>query len=254
MATTITEPTPRSAALVGGVGYLLLFVLALFANFFVLSGLVDDDSAAATAANIAESQTLFRVGLFSFLVIFILDVVIAWALYVVFRPVSRQYSRLTAWFRLVYTVFLGVAVIFLFGAAQLAVGEDYLNTFEPGQVDAQITLLLDAFNHAWMIGLAAFGLHLILIGFMILRSGIASKWLGILLAVAGAAYVIDTAGYGLLANYSDYEGVFLAMVALPSVVAEMAFAIWLLAKAGRGSSGGTDAQQRSEVPVGAFSR
>ena len=254
MTTTITEPTPRSAALMGGVGYLLLFVLALFANFYVLSGLVDDTSAAVTAANIAESQTLFRTGLLSFLAIFILDVVIAWALYVVFRPVSRQYSLLSAWFRLVYTVFLGVAVIFLFGAAQLAGGGDYLDAFGTGQVDAQITLLLDAFNYAWMIGLAAFGLHLILIGFMLLRSGIASRWLGILLTIAGAAYVIDTVAYGLLANYSDYEGAFLAMVAVPSVVAELAFTIWLLARAGRGSGVGADAQPRTEVSLVAASR
>jgi len=140
MTTTITEPTSRSAALVGGVGYLLLFVLALFANFFVLSGLVDDTSAAVTAANIAESQTLFRTGLLSFLAIFILDVVIAWALYVVFRPVSRQYSLLSAWFRLVYTVLLGVAVIFLFGDVPayraMSIG------VQPGNDVAQLELAL----------------------------------------------------------------------------------------------------------------
>ena len=44
-ATQIAETSPRRAALIAGVGYLFLFFLAIYANFFVREGLVDPDNA-----------------------------------------------------------------------------------------------------------------------------------------------------------------------------------------------------------------
>jgi hypothetical protein len=45
--------------------------------------------------------------------------------------------------------------------------------------------------------------------------------------------VFVTLANGLLANYADYETAFLLIVAVPSVVGELAFAVWLLARSGR---------------------
>jgi len=227
------EPTPRTAARVAGIGYIVIFALAIFANFFVRVGLVEPDDAATTFRNIADSEFLFRTALVAFLVVFVLDVVVAWALYIVFRPTGTRRSQLAAWFRLVYTVFLGIAVIFLFLALQFVGGAEFLGAFEPTQLNAQLMLALEAFNYTWLIGLAAFGIHLILIGNIMLRSGIAPKGLGIVLAIAGGAYVFDTLAYALLSNYAEYEDIFVAIVAVPSVIAELAFAWWLLARAGR---------------------
>ncbi|MCL1693985.1 MAG: DUF4386 domain-containing protein, partial [Actinomycetia bacterium] len=228
----LTETSPRTAARIAGIGYLIIFVLAIFANFVVREGLVDPDNAAATFANIADSEFLFRAGIVSFLGVFIVDVVIAWALYVLFKNVSKELSLLTAWFRLVYTVFLGVALIFFFVVLDLVSGAGYLTAFEQGQLDAQVMLLLNAFNYAWLIGLAGFGVHLMLLGYMMLASGTAPKVLGILLAIAGAAYVFDTVANALLSSYAEYETLFLLIVAVPSVVGEMAFAVWLLRRGG----------------------
>ncbi len=221
-------PTPRLAARWTGVGYLALFALAIFANFFVREGLVVTGDAAATFANIAESETLFRFGLLAFLVVFILDVAIAWGLHLVFQSVSRQVSQVAAWFRLVYTVFLGVAVIFFFTALELVGDAGHLSAFAQGQLEAQVTLAVNAFNYTWLIGLVAFGFHLAVISYLMFRSGVVSRILATLIAVAGAAYVADTTAHTLLANYADYADAFLAMVAIPSVIAELWFAIWLL--------------------------
>jgi hypothetical protein len=106
-------PDRRSAAVVAGVSYAVLFALAIFANFAVREQLVEKDNAPATLRNIADNESLVRFAIVAFIIAFVLDVVIAWALYHVFRPAGPELSRLTAWFRLVYTVFLGVAVVFL---------------------------------------------------------------------------------------------------------------------------------------------
>jgi Domain of unknown function (DUF4386) len=232
MTSRIQQTSPRQAALIGGVGYLVIFVLAVFANFFVRTGLVESGDAAATAMNIQDSEGLFRAGLVAFLIVFLVDVVIAWALYVLFRSVQRDLSLLTAWFRIVYTVFLGVALIFFFVVLQLLSDADFLTAFDTTQLDAQAMLSLDAFNYAWLVGLAAFGVHLILLGWLGLESGFVPRLLAYVLMLAGAAYILDTVAHGVLANYADYETMFLIIVAVPSVIGELWFAIWLLVRGG----------------------
>ena len=230
---TTTEIPGRRVALIAGIGYLAIFVLAIFANFFVRTGLIDPNDAAATFHNITESESLFRTGLLAFLIVFLLDVVISWALYVLLKNVNKEVSRVTAWFRLVYTGFLGVALVFFFMVLELVGDTEYTVVLGPGETQAQAALLLGAFNATWYIGLAAFGIHLILVGFLLRRSGTAPRFLSAALTLAGAAYVIDTAAFSLMSNYANYESIFLAMVALPSVVGELALTIWLLRSAGK---------------------
>lgn len=243
MAPTATTPTlsdtdvsPRTAAVVAGIGYVALFVLGIFANFFVREGLIVTDDAQATATNIADSEGLFRLGMISFLAIFVLDIIVAWALYIVFRPASRDLSLVTAWSRLVYTVFLGVALIFFFQALQLLGGAGFLSAFATDQLSAQALVALDTFNSTWLIGLTAFGVHLAFLGFLVLKSRYAPRALGYILVAAGAAYVIDTGAHTLLGNYTDYETAFTTMVAVPSVIAEGWFGLWLLLRAWRAGS------------------
>lgn len=228
-----SEVTPRTAAMIAGVSYVVLFALAVFANFFVREGLVVTDDAATTAANIVESQGLFRLGMAAFLIIFLLDIVVAWALHLVFRPISPDLSLVAAWSRLAYTVFLGVALVFFFQAVQLLGGAEFLGAFSAEQLEAQALVALDTFNSTWLIGLSAFGLHLAVLGIVLLRSGSGPKGLGSILLVAGAAYLLDTAAHTLLVDYADYAAAFTAMVAVPAVIAEGWFGLWLLLRAGR---------------------
>ena len=50
----------------------------------------------------------------------------------------------------------------------------------------------------------------------------------LLLVAAGAAYVLDTVAHLVLADYEASADLFLAIVALPSLIGEMSFAVWLL--------------------------
>jgi hypothetical protein len=232
MTTSIADVTSRRAAQTAGVGYLVIFVLAIFANFVVVDGLIESGDAAATAENLVESEGLFRAGLVAFAIVFAVDVIVAWALFIVFRRLSRDVSLLAAWFRLVYTVFLGVGLIFFFVALQLLSGDRYLVAFEPDQLDAHVLLALDAFNYAWLIGLICFGLHLIVIGYLVVASRWTTPALGYVLMLAGAAYIVDTVARAVLADYADVENLFLAIVAVPSVVGELWFTVWLLREGG----------------------
>lgn len=218
----------RRAARIAGIAYLAMFVLGIFANFVVREGLVEPGDPAATVANITDSIGLFRLGLLSFLVIFVLDVVIAWALHMVFRDVNRDVSLATAWFRLVYTAILGVALVSMFQVLQIIGGSDWFGALGAEQINSMTMTELASFESAWLIGLVAFGIHLVLLGWLIVRSGLVSKILGYVLMVAGAAYVLDTTARGVLADYESVASVFLVAVAVPSMIGEGWLGLWLL--------------------------
>lgn len=225
--------TARQAAGIAGLGYVVIFGLAIFANFVVREQMVVAGDAATTAANIRDSEGLFRIGLVSFLVIFVLDVVISWALHLVFRDHDHDLSLLAAWSRLVYTVFLGAAAMFFFQALQLLGGAGFLEPIAEEAIHAQALVAVGSFDAMWLIGLMAFGVHLALLGVLVVRYGVAPAALGWLLMAAGVAYTADTVAHALLADYDDYATLFLAMVAVPSVVAEGWFGLWLLFRAGQ---------------------
>jgi hypothetical protein len=210
---------PRAAAGWAGLGYVGIFVLAVFGNFLAVGAVLDPGDASATATALAEAEGRFRLGATAFLVIVLLDVVVAWALHVLLRGVHADLSLLAAWFRLAYTVVLGVALVFLHLALLRSGGG-------PGD-DREVLLALQAFDFTFVAGLAAFGVHLVLVGRLLLAAG-ASRVLAWLLVAAGAAYVLDTVAHLLLADYEAWSGVFLAVVAVPSVLGELGLTIWLL--------------------------
>ena len=97
----------RKASLIGGIALLLLAVLAGLANFGVVEVLVTPGDAARTAADLIESEGLFRSGIAGLLVVVILDIVVACSLLAVFESVNRSVAIMAAVFRIAYsTVFL----------------------------------------------------------------------------------------------------------------------------------------------------
>jgi hypothetical protein len=61
-------------------------------------------------------------------------------------------------------------------------------------------LLLHLFRYSWSMGLVLFGIHLVLLGYLIFRSGYIPKVLGILLVINGLGWMLDSLGPYLLPN------------------------------------------------------
>jgi len=226
-------PSYRTIARLTGSGYLIIFITGFFSNFLVLEGLVDFDSAAITMNNIAEQQTQFRIGFVSFFIMVIVDLLLAWTLYLLLKPVNKNLSLLSGWLRVVNAAIFGIALFHLLSVLKLSGGDDYLTAFSPEQLQAQIMLMVNAFNHTWLIGLVFFGLHLLLLGYLIYKADFIPKILGIFLIIAGFGYLIDSFAHFLLINYQDYKDFFLMIVLIPGVIGELSLTIWLLVKAGK---------------------
>ncbi|HII01021.1 TPA: DUF4386 domain-containing protein [Methanosarcinaceae archaeon] len=230
MANRTADISLREAAIVAGFGYLIIFILGISANFFVLQNLIVPEDAAATVNNITTNEWQFRLGILAFIIMVIFDVVVAWALYVLLKPVNRSLSLLAAWFRLVNGTIFGIALYNLFSVLQLLGGASYLNVFETGQLQAQVMLFLNAFNDTWLIGLIFFGIHLFILGCLIFRSDYIPGILGVLLIIAALGYLIDSFANFLFPGYADYETIFLLIVVVPGIIGELSLTLWLLLK------------------------
>ena len=220
MASRATATSPLVYARVAGFGYLTIFAFSIFANVFVLGKLIVSGDATATADNIIASETLFRLGIASWIVAYTADLIVTWALYILLQPVNRSLSLLAAWFRLVFVAIIGINTLNLFVVLQLAKDTDY----------AQLTLVLNAYAYGETISFVFFGFHILVLGYLIFKSDYLPRILGLLLIVAALGYIVDSFASFISSSYDDNELTFLLMVAVPAVIAEFSLNLWLLFK------------------------
>ena len=220
MKNLIEDTSPRSVAIVAGLSIVLMAIAAGFSAGYVADALIVPGNAAATASNIGASETLFRYGILGWLVILILDVVVAWALYVFLKPVNASLSLLTAWLRLAYASLLGIGIL-NFMIVLLLQGGNVASVFEPQQLDSLVLLFVNAFDAMWStIGLVVFGCHLLLLGWLVFRSGYVPKVIGFLLIVASCGYLAVNLGNLLLPEQQAFMATVERIFMTPMVVGE----------------------------------
>ena len=213
-----------------GISYLIIFFTAIFANFVAIENIVVPGNAAATFENLINNELVFRLAILSFIITIIFDVVIAWALWVLLKPVNKNFSLFAAWFRLVHAIVFAVGLYHLVSIIRISFGDANFYNLSGEQMASQVLLFFTQFNDTWLIGLIFFGVHLIALGYLLLRSKLAPKFIGILLYIAGIGYMIDSTAGLLYPNYNEMEMISMIIVIIPGVVGELSFTVWLLVK------------------------
>lgn len=87
-------------------------------------------------------------------------------------------------------------------------------------------IFLSAYGLGSLVWGVLFSLHLIIIGYLILASNLVPHLLGGLFVLAGLAYFILSFGQFALPQYSELYQI----IIMSSILAELAFALWLVAK------------------------
>jgi hypothetical protein len=226
MANGIATFSPLVLARITGALYIMLLPLGIFSGFYVPASLFIAGDASATASNIMASEALFRINLLSWIVVFAIDIVLSVLLYVLLRPVSKTISLVAASIRLAYSAMQGVNLIILALPLLLLSGASYLAVFETTQLNALVLLSINAYDYAFNIAILFFGIHVFVIGYLVIKSGYIPKILGILFLFASLAYLFDTSARLLFSNYGEIS-IFLV---IPIVIGEIAFPLWLLIK------------------------
>jgi hypothetical protein len=165
-----------------------------FASFSILPRLFVADDAARTFQNIAANQGLLAAAIFAFLINFIGDVVAAWGLYLFLRPVNASVSMFVAWLRVVFATVGLAAVSNLVTAYRLVTWPAALAALGQNQLDAQVHVAIGAFTSQFAFSPIVFGAYLVMLGWLAYRSGYVPRWLGIVLQVNGAGWIVMEAG------------------------------------------------------------
>jgi len=103
---------------------------------------------------------------------------------------------------------------------------NYLTEFPPSELHAQVMLSLDYYNNGIEILTVFWGLWLLPFGYLVFKSGILPKTLGVLLMAGCFGYLINFTGGFLFQNYSNLG--IAKIISLPASIGEIGSCLWLL--------------------------
>jgi Domain of unknown function (DUF4386) len=191
-------------ARVAGVLYLLIAVIAPIGLIYVPGRLIVTGDAAATAERLRASEWVLRLGIASELSHQIIGVFLVLALYRLFRPVNEYHARLLV----ILGLLLSVPIVFVnvlneIAALILVGGAKYLSAFERPQRDALAYLFLRLHAQGLQVAAIFWGLWLFPFGILVIRSRFIPRTLGILLMVAGCAYLAASFTSLVLPRYAN---------------------------------------------------
>ena len=214
--------TIKKTARFAGLMYLIFIVLAFIADQFASFESVSIE----TMHKIVASQKLFTVGLLSNILSALFFLLAAWALYMLLKPVDKNVALLFLLLNLTGVAIHCVSVIFLFASQQLMSGAEYLNVFNPDQLNAQAVFYMNVYQNGFISAQAFYGLWLLPLGYLIYKSAFLPKILGILIIIDCFAILFWFFQYFLLPDMKVISYINLAI----SLIAEVGLTFWLLIK------------------------
>jgi len=207
-----------------GLLYVLASIVGFFAMGYVPDKLIVHGNAAATANNIAASETLFRLGIAGGILGQTAFIFVALALYDLLKEVNRRHASL-----MVMLIVVSIPIALLnelnsFAALVLVRGAEFLSIFDKPQRDALAMLFLNLHGRGFVIAEIFWGLWLFPLALLVYKSRFLPRFLGVWLALAGFAWVILSLTSVLLPQYQNKVYAY----SQPAIVGEIAFMLWLL--------------------------
>ena len=217
------EINPDKTARVAAFVFLIIFCLGVSAELFIRPDIIVPGDAARTVNNIMASESLFRLSLVIELIRQIFIMLLSLVLYKPLKPVNKNIASLMVIFALV-----GVSISMLnelndFAALLLSSGADYLKAFGANQLQALVMFFLDLRKYGTFIS-QVFSFWVLLLGYLVFKSGFLPRILGILLMLGGLCYTVQAVLFFLFPNFDAM------ILGLFAFIGESLFYLWLLIK------------------------
>lgn len=202
-------------ARLSGILYLSLLPLGVFGIIYVPSTLIVPGSITTTISNIIENETLFRGSIISALVVQLVNVILPLILFRLFKHINKFMATLMVVFSL-----LAVPIAFLNEINHLVVLQLLDESKESQHL---ISVLLNLHEQGIIMAQVFWGLWLFPLGYLVYQSGYLPKFIGILLIIGSAGYVVDSFTLILLPQFKITFSEF-------TFLGEVIFPLWLLIK------------------------
>jgi hypothetical protein len=214
----------RRQARLAGLLYFLVALIAPYGLMVVPARLLVSADAHETAQRIAANPGILQLGMATELVHQAIEVFMVLVLYELFKPVHRMLARQMLVLGLVPIPMVFLNVLAEVAAGTLAAGPAWLHAFDRSQLDALALLAVQLHAHGLQLAAVFWGLWLLPLGLLSLRSGFIPKVFGWSVLAAGAGYVLGAATDLVLPELRS-------VLATPSFVLQLgepAMILWLL--------------------------
>ena len=241
MIERLQEPSPRVRAGIAGALWLIVIVAGGFA-VFTRTALIVRDDAALTAANMLAFEGRLRLAFVAELIGAACYLGVTVLLYDLLKPASQIVSLTGAFFGLTGVAIGAAASLNYLAPVLLLQGAQPLAAFTTDQLQAEALIFLRLHREGSNAGIVFFGVQIATIGYLILRSGLVPRLLGVILLIGGSVYVAGAFANFLLLPFRAQLAQFVALVVL---LGEGSLALWLLTR-------GVDTQRTKELQTRAL--
>ena len=216
-------------AKITGLLYLIIAIIGGFSIGYLPSMIFVKSDPIATAENIRENMSLFRWMISGDIIVLVLEVILTVMLYALFRKLNKTLTLIASFTRLAMSIIMGINLLNYLLPVLLLSDSVYLNTFEIEQLESLSLLFLEAHKFGEYIWQLFFGLHLIVLGYLVFQSKYFPKLIGILMMIGSIGYAGDSLSK-LLFVENESSTVVLAIFLTIAVIGELSFTFWLLIK------------------------
>ena len=216
--------TVQRYARYAGVAMLLSIVFGGLGEAYLPGKIIVSGDATATATNIVQHPTLFRMVFASYLVEGLCDIALCVFWYIVLKPVDRNVALLGAFMGIVSMVTFAVAESSNFASSLIVKDTAGMSAFTADQRNALALLCTRISSMIASLFLGFYGTATAIRGFLIMRSGYLPKVLGILFIIGGAGFLLNCATYIVAPAYNS------AVMLMPMALAGIPTTFWLLFK------------------------
>ncbi len=219
-----STPTKRLAR-TAGLLYLVVVVAGIFALMYVPSQLRIGNDPATALASIDAHESLFRAGIAASLVCYLAFLLLPLALYKLLSSYGRNAAAVMVALAVASVPLSFANVGHRLEVLNLVSGADYLHGIAPDALAQQVMLSLKAYSKGMILNQVFWSLWLAPFGYLVYKSGILPKLLGILLMVGSAGYAAEAFGYILLADFATLPGA--ELLSIPASLGEIGTCLWL---------------------------
>ena len=225
LTNSATDKSPLIYARVAGIAYLITIMLGIFSVNFVASTLIVPGDDALSINNIMENEWLFRIGVASEIMMYLLVVLLASSLYIVLKTVNKNLALLALLWR-VGEAIIGAGVTVLSGLIPLQL-LNRESSFETEQLQALVGLFLNVRVAGLDIVLIFIGVGGTIFCYLLFKS----KYVPRVLAIWGIVTYLSM----LIVSFAGVivpdlpETIKMAFYA-PGGLFEIIFGLWLLIK------------------------
>jgi hypothetical protein len=216
----------QKLAKIAGILYFFIVILGFWGIMYVPSQTIVRGDGAATMSKLLSNEFLFRSGIAGNLASSVIFLFLALTFYRLFKNTDENLAKTLVVLVIVQTPVFFISEALNFSALMVAKGE-LMKSFDTIQRQDFVLFFLRTSKYVIIILQIFWGLWLIPLGQLILKSGYLPRIIGILLILAGVCYVIEVMDYILLSEklsfITDYFAIFYS-------VAELSTVFWLLVK------------------------